>query len=193
MKTFKEYLSESKKVYSFKVKVAGELPENFESQLKERLERCKVVTFEKMATTPVQKVPLDFPNISNAEVTIYDVILEYPITSPEIVREIKDIGLDEDTFRVRGSGEPSEIDQIAMDNELTKTSLLSDPHYTEAEKIKHKEYFGDDFNKGFLKDLEKTAKERKKELGQDKGKPDVLGNAPKVKQDKSGAKSAVGS
>jgi len=193
MKTFKEYLSESKKVYSFKVKVAGELPENFESQLKERLERCKVVTFEKMATTPVQKVPLDFPNISNAEVTIYDVILEYPITSPEIVREIKDIGLDEDVFRVRGSGEPSEIDQVTLDNELTNTSLLSDPNYSEAEKIKHKEYFGDDFNKSFLKDLEKSAKERKKELGQDKGKPDVLGNAPKVKQDKSGVKSAVGS
>lgn len=193
MKTFKEYLSESKKVYGFKVKVAGELPENFESQLKERLERCKVVTFEKMATTPVQKVPLDFPNISNAEVTIYDVILEYPITSPEIVREIKDIGLDEDVFRVRGSGEPSEIDQATLDNELTSTSLLSDPNYSEAEKIKHKEYFGDDFNKSFLKDLEKSAKERKKELGQDKGKPDVLGNAPKVKQDKSGVKSAVGS
>jgi hypothetical protein len=193
MKTFKEYLSESKKVYSFKVKVAGELPENFESQLKERLERCKVVTFEKMATTPVQKVPLDFPNISNAEVTIYDVILEYPITSPEIVREIKDIGLDEDVFRVRGSGEPSEIDQITLDNELTRTSLLSDPNYSESEKIKHKEYFGDDFNKSFLKDLEKSAKERKKELGQDKGKPDVLGNAPKVKQDKSGVKSAMGS
>ena len=30
MKPFKEYLAESKKVYNFKVKVAGELPESFQ-------------------------------------------------------------------------------------------------------------------------------------------------------------------
>jgi hypothetical protein len=30
MKTFKEYLAEGKKVYDFKIKVAGELPENFQ-------------------------------------------------------------------------------------------------------------------------------------------------------------------
>ena len=37
MKTFKEYLAESKKVYSFKVKVAGELPEKFQETLKTHL------------------------------------------------------------------------------------------------------------------------------------------------------------
>jgi hypothetical protein len=35
MKTFKEYLTESKKVYNFKIKVAGDLPEDFEKNLKE--------------------------------------------------------------------------------------------------------------------------------------------------------------
>jgi len=42
MKTFKEYLTESKKVYSFKIKVAGEVPEKFEENLKSRLD---AVTF----------------------------------------------------------------------------------------------------------------------------------------------------
>ena len=39
MKTLKDYLSESKKAYSFKIKVAGELPENFQDTLKKSLEK----------------------------------------------------------------------------------------------------------------------------------------------------------
>jgi hypothetical protein len=31
MKEFKDYLAESKKYWNFKVKIAGELPENFEN------------------------------------------------------------------------------------------------------------------------------------------------------------------
>jgi hypothetical protein len=54
-------------------------------------------------------------------------------------------------------------------------------------KIKHKDYFGDEFNKGFLKDLSKTAKQQKKENGQGEYK------LPKAKTDKAGAKSAMGS
>ena len=187
MKTFREYLAECKKLYSFKIKVAGELPENFESDIKERLEKYKVITFEKMSTTPVQKVPLDFPHLENKEVTIYDVVLEYPVTSPEIVSEMAGIGINDDCFRVRGSGEPSEIDQITMQVEPTGDAVLNDSTYSETEKIKHKDYFGNDFNRGFLKDLEKTAKERKKEGQQ------VEYKLEKPKHDKTGAKSALGS
>jgi hypothetical protein len=189
MKTFKDYLTESKKVYSFKVKVAGEIPEGFENQLKSKLDRCKVVTFEKMSTTPVQKVPLDFPTMTNKEVTIYEVITEYPITSPEISRDIKELGLSEACFRVRGSNEPSEQDQALMDSdEAAKIdALLSDSTYKEATNAKHKEYFGDEFNKGFLKDLQKASKDRNKEEGKGEYK------LPKTKSNKSGTKSALGS
>jgi hypothetical protein len=44
-----------------------------------------------------------------------------------------------------------------------------------------------------LKDLAKTAKERMKELGHDKLDADVLESAPKIKTDKAGIKSAIGS
>ena len=187
MKTFKEYLAESKKTYSFKVKVAGELPENFQENLKTRLERCGVMTFEKVTTTPIQKLPLDFPNKENMEVTVFEVVTEYPITSPEVSVYVKESGVDEDCFRVRGSGEPSEIDQLLADNEPSGKALLDDAQYKEAGKVNQKDYFGDEFNKGFLKDLAKAAKERKKEGIQTEYK------LPKAKQDKAGAKSALGS
>lgn len=187
MKTFREYLAESKKVYSFKVKVAGEIPEDFEKNLKERLEKHKVVTFEKLKTTPVQKTPLDFPELTNKEVTTYDVVLEYPVTSPEISTDIRDMGLEESCYRVRGSEEPSEVEQLQMDNEPSGESVLNDSEYKTSDNVKHKDYFGDDFNKSFLKDLSKTAKDREKETGKGEYK------LPKVKQDKVGKKSAIGS
>lgn len=186
MKTFKEYLAESKKVYSFKIKVAGELPENFQENLKTHLDRCKVVTLEKVTTTPVQKLPLDFPTLENKEVTVFEVICEYPITGPEIVSTIKDMGLTEDCFRVRGSGEPSELDQLVLDNEPSGEALLNDGTYKESTNAKHKEYFGDDFNKSFLKDLEKSAKTRKKDGMQTEYK------LPKTKADKAGTNSPIG-
>ena len=186
MKTFKEYLTESKKVYSFKVKVAGEIPEKFQEGLKQRLDRCKVVTLEKVSTTPIQKLPLDFPELENKEVTIYEVVTEYPITAPEIISDIKCMGLDEACFRVRGSSEPTEVEQIQAEAEPSGEALLDETDLDKGNaKVKHKDYFGDDFNKSFLKDLAKTAKERKKDGAGAEYKLD------KQKQDKAGVNSPM--
>lgn len=191
MKSLKQYLAENKKVYSFKVKIAGDLPENFQEGLKKVLEKYEIVTLEKM-TTPIQESPMDFPELANKEVTIFDLVLEYPITAPEIANFVKDLDIKEECMRVRGSGEPTEYEH-QMTDDPSGEAYLNDPYYKELTKIKHKDYFGEEFNKDFLKDLAKTAKDRQKELGHDKANPDVLGSAPVIKTDKSGAKSAVGS
>lgn len=175
MKNFREYLSESKKIYSFKVKVAGDLPENFQEDLKRSLQKYSVITLDKM-TTPVQESPMDFPELANKEVHIFDLVVEYPITSPEISNYIKDMGVMEECFRVRGSSEPSEYEQALVDDQEKPA------------KIEHKDYFGNDFNRSFLKDLEKTLKEKKKE-----GKGLVEYDIPNAKEDKQGKLSPVGS
>jgi hypothetical protein len=188
MKTFKEYLTESKKVYNFKVKVAGELPEKFQEGLTARLGRCGVMSVKKLTTTPIQESPLDFPELTNMEVTVFEVICEYPVTSPEISVEIKNMGLDENCYRVRGANEPTEQEQVLAAVEPSGEALLDEIDLEKGNtKVKHKDYFGDEFNKGFLKDLSKTAKQQKKDSGQGEYK------LPKTKQDKVGAKSALGS
>jgi hypothetical protein len=195
MKTFKEYLSESKKTYSFKVKIAGDLPENFADDLKARLENRGIMQFEQMKTTPVKELPHDFPELKNMEVHTFDVMTEYPLTTTEIEKEIFEMGCCEaGYYKVRNSASPTEIDQItAGDNADYEGALLHDNEYKDGMKVKHKDYFGDDFNKGFLKELSKEAKERKKELGHDKLKADIYKDVPTLKQDKAGAKSPVGS
>jgi hypothetical protein len=188
MKTFKEYLTESKKSYSFRVKVAGELPEKFQEGLKTRLGRCGVMKVEKLSSTPIQESPLDFPKLKNMEVTVFEVTCEYPVTSPEISEDIKHMGIDESCFRVRGSNEPSEQEQGLATDDPSGESLLDESDLDKGNaKIKHKDYFGSDFNKSFLKDLEKTSKASKKETGQGEYK------LPKGKTDKAGTKSALGS
>ena len=195
MKTFKEYLAESKKTYSLKIKVAGELPEGFAEELKARLENRSIIQFEAMKTTPVSETPHDFPELKNMEVHIFDLMTEYPVTPTEVEKEIFEMGCCQPGFyKVRNSASPTEIDQItAGDNADYEGALLHDNEYKDGMKIKHKEYFGDDFNKDFLKTLSKESKERKKELGHDKLKADVYKDTPKLKQDKAGVKSPVGS
>jgi hypothetical protein len=83
MKNFKEYLSESKKQYPFKIKVAGEFSKEQEKTLESLLGRYAVVKFKKSTTTPVQELPLDFPQVKNCEVHIYEVTLDYPSTQFE--------------------------------------------------------------------------------------------------------------
>lgn len=186
MKTFKEYLAEGKKTYSFKIKVAGDLPEDFQTNLKTILERCKVVKMEKISTTPIQAVPMDFPTMKNCAVHVFEVSCEYPITSPEISIDIKAMGLAETCFKVRGSNETMDADQ--GETEILNTDgLLTDSQYKEGTNVKHKDFFGDDFNKSFLKDLSKVSKQQKKDNGQTEYK------LPKAKTDKTGAKSAMGS
>ena len=56
MKTFKEYLAEAVKTYMARIKVAGELPENFETNLKNYMTKYETIEFKKRA----QKVVNDY-------------------------------------------------------------------------------------------------------------------------------------
>lgn len=182
MKTFKEYLAESKKTYPFRLKVAGELPENFISELKDCIGKSNPTIIEK-SKTPIQATPLDFPELSNVEVHTFEVVCEYPITAPEIAEHVK-YYVPESNFRIRNGGDAVEVEHNTADMEPSGKAVLEEPYN---DKIKHKDYFGDEFNKSFLKDLAKAAKDRKKDGVQTEYK------LPKAKQDKAGAKSAVGS
>lgn len=183
MRTFKEYLTENKKTYPFRIKVAGELPEGFAKKVREYLGYCKPSLVEK-SKTPIQSQPLDFPGLANIEVHVFEVVCEYPTTTPQIVERLKHL-VPETHLRVRNGSDPAEIEHATFETEGSGESVLEEPEYKS--DIKSKDYFGDDFNKGFLKDLQKAAKERMKEEGKGEYK------LPKAKQDKAGAKSAMGS
>ena len=80
MKKFAEYLTESKKTYKFKIRIAGDLPEDCENKMETALNKYEVVSFSKGKTTPISEKPLDFPQLQNMQVTHFDAEVAYPIT-----------------------------------------------------------------------------------------------------------------
>ncbi len=66
MKTFKEYLIESKKTYDFRIKIAGNLEAGVEKTMKTALEKFGVESYKKQGKSVVQEHPLDFPELKRS-------------------------------------------------------------------------------------------------------------------------------
>jgi hypothetical protein len=86
MKSFTEYLTESKKVYEFKVKLAGDY-EKAGEQIKSALAPYKVEKCSAGKRLPIAETHSDFPNVKNTNVTIFDVCTAYP-TNSQTVRSL---------------------------------------------------------------------------------------------------------
>jgi hypothetical protein len=165
MKTFKDYLTENKKVYDFKIKIAGSLDAGYDTFLKQILEKFSVSSFKKAGTSPIQSLPLDFPTIRNTEVNVYEVALDYPTTTQELHEYIAaSCKLGNSYVVVRKPGEPSEAYQATT--EKREGALLQDSNYTEVAKVNHNEYYGTEFNNSLVKTLNDELKANRKQRGE---------------------------
>lgn len=165
MNTFKEYLQESAKQYDFRVKIAGDLSEDFDTKLESSLSKWKVSSFKKVGKTPVQEFPLDFPKLKNEEVSIYTVTLDYPTTQNELTEYLSsNLCLAKENFVVRRPGEPSE--EYQQQGEKRTEALLTDSEYKEAPNANFEEFYGDKYNTGFVKELNDILKLQRKARGE---------------------------
>ena len=158
MKSFKDYLIESKedKKYSFKIKVAGDLPEHIEDTMKAALSKYQVSHFTKSKTTPIQAKLMDFPTLENMQLTIFDVDLDYPTTSQVLTAYMAEqTGVSSSCIRVRSlkEDEEAEINSEHLE-EVSKDALLA----SEYQKENNQHLVGDKYVSGFLKDLAKQSK-----------------------------------
>jgi hypothetical protein len=164
MKSFKEYLTESKKIYEFKIKIAGDLPPGFEKDVKLGLDKFDVQSISKPKRTPIQESPIDFPNVKFSEVSVFDVALNYPTTS-QVVKEAlaQAIRVSESKILVRTLGEESEavLNATSMMVPDGKDALLG----TDYEKSDNQELVGDKRVMSFLKDLNATKHELEEVTG----------------------------
>lgn len=108
-KTFVEHLNEAKKTYSFKVGVAGDLPEGYADHLEMVLQKFKVENMSAGKRTPITERPLDFPQLQNTHVHYYDVELGYP-TTPQVLQQYiaMNCNLEESHVIVRDPSAPQE-------------------------------------------------------------------------------------
>ena len=165
MKNFKEYLAESKKKYDFRVKVAGDFTAEQETSMKSLLEKYAISGFKKSATTPIQALPLDFPQVKNCEVSIYEVTLDYPTTQQELTEYLaSELGVSKQNLVVRSPHEPTE--EYQTPSEPREGALLDDPDYKEAGSPQFEDYYGDKYNTGFVKELNDILKLQRKARGE---------------------------
>jgi hypothetical protein len=163
MTNFKQYLAESTKEYDYKIKVAGDLSEDFAARLETALKKYEVKSLSKGKKTPIQEVPLDFPNLKNTAVTIFELKTSYPASVFEMHSYISNsMRLQPNQLVVRKPNEPTEEYQEQMKTKETSEfkSVLQDVEYKDAPKVKADEVYGDRANQSLLKELLKARKEK---------------------------------
>jgi hypothetical protein len=169
MKSFKEHLSESKKQYDFRIKIAGDMSAEKEDTMKRLLGRFtneNNLTGFKKSKTPIQALPLDFPQVKNCEVNIYEVILDFPTTQHELTEYLAaELGIGKQHLVVRSPFEPTEEYQVPV--EKREGALLLDPDYKEAGSPQFENYYGDKYNTGFVKELNDILKLQRKARGEE--------------------------
>ena len=188
MKSFTEYLVESKRVYEFKIKIARDCPKDCATLIKYALAEFHVESCSAGKTAPIQETQIEFPNHPNVAVTIFDVTTSYPTTSLQIANMIAEkLRFSKGDVRVRNMKEEEEL---AINNQnATKSgkSVLT----TDYENSDNQGLVGEKKKENFLKELTKT----KKELEQVKGVNDTLlaKKVPVEKQPKQSKTKSTGS
>lgn len=166
MKQFKDYLSESSKKYDFRIKIAGEFTAEQADTMKALLGKFQVSGFKAAGKTPIQELPLDFPKIKNAQVCIYETVLDYPTTAWELQEYLSsNMGISKDAIVVRRPGEPSEMQQLKTEDRVEP--LLTDGEYKESPNAKFEDFYGDKYNTGFVKELNDILKLQRKARGEE--------------------------
>ena len=165
MTDFKHYLAESTKEYNYKIKVAGDLSEDFGTKLESALKKYEIKSLSKGKKTPIQEMPLDFPHLKNQAVTIFELTTMYPASVFEMRTLVADsMRLHPNQIVVRKPGEPTEEYQEEMKAKAEKKSefksMLQDVEYKDAPKVKADEVYGDRANQSLLKELLKDRKQK---------------------------------
>lgn len=158
MKSFKQYLQESKQSYDFKIKLATELTDEQVDRVERHLVKYDVQNFSAPKKLMLQSSPIDFPTMRGIEVYVIEFTTALPASGFQIQEELKKlIGIGDGLMKVRGGHEPDEAEQKEV------KSILEDDEYTEAEKVDAKEFFGDEYNTKFVQELLKLRKNKEKD------------------------------
>ena len=156
MSTFKDYLTESTKSYDYKIKIAGASKDIDKNALETALQKFDLASMSAGKTTPIMTLPLDFPALSNEQVTIFDVTTNYP-ESPRVMHEyLSDLlRIPATHIVVRKPNEPTE--EYQNDMQVAKkseyASKLQDIEMKDAPKVNAEDYHSTKANMGLLKEL----------------------------------------
>jgi len=152
MKSFKDYLTESKKIYEFKVKIAGDCPEDCSAQIKGALAQFHVATVSAGKRTPIQERHSEFPEHKNCNMTVFDVTTNYPATSLQVQDLVAaGLGIVHNSVKVKSLAEEREHEINHANDQRTGEALIG----TDYESSDNQDIVGEEYKMSFLKELGK--------------------------------------
>ena len=135
-------MTESVHTYRYTIKIAGDVDKNFVDLFRYNLSKFDPVKIEEPKTTPVQKSPYGFPDISNESVHIIKAEFKYPATEPQIQQIAQLLGKNINMVRVITSDYDDSInaenDKYA--NQAKESPLLNQEVLADDGKEASKEY-----------------------------------------------------
>ena len=178
MSTFTKYLTEAAKSYDYKIKVAGQISDDFGTRMETCLQKFEVAKMSAGKKTPIQSLPLDFPSLSNESVTIFDVTTNYPTSAREMQEYVGTyMDVPQTHLVVRKPGEPTEEyqDQMEVAKKSEYKSKLDDIEYKDAPKVDAEEFHSSKANMSLLKELLKDREAEPHKIDGGKAAKDIKG------------------
>jgi hypothetical protein len=154
MKNFKDYLAESERTYSYRIKVVGDIAPDFTKMLEEKLKQFDPVKISAVKKTPIQLKPADFPAHANESVNSMDVEFRYPAIEPQVQQIAQLLGLDPNRIRLLTTAYEDSMAEEKVKVEEQNKDLLTDTDYPapDAEqKALSKDYSANPYQHAVLK------------------------------------------
>jgi hypothetical protein len=172
----KQYLAESERQYHLRLKTIVPLDDDAMDRIEMTVAKYLPLFIGKPKKTIIQRQPLEFPNVRNAEIYIVDMSFGLP-AAPHVIRDDirKALNTTDEMVFVRTQAEPGEleterlnaladIEAEAIRKGYTSAAVLDDPDYNEDNAGNHAAMFGNAYNAAFLSYLSTVQKERSDRL-----------------------------
>lgn len=154
MKTFKEYLTESKKEFVYRIKTIHPMDDSDIERIENHLAKYEVKSVQAPKKLMLQSAPYDFPQARGYEVHVIEFVTQRPASAYQIQTEISSLlGLSDGAMKVRSNMEPLEQQEMAQTDAEPEGSILEDGDYNDAEKVNSEDFYGDKYNTKFVKEL----------------------------------------
>lgn len=153
MKSFTQYLMESKKTWKFKIKTIHELTDEQCDRIEKHLMKYDSNGLGAVKKTILQSAPKDFPQHRGYEVFTYEFETNLVAVSSQIQNDLRSmLGLTSNIFKIRGEHEPDHNDEEETKSEQDE----------ETTDIDSEDFHGEKHVNGFIKDLLDLRKEKEK-------------------------------
>lgn len=192
MKSLKQYITESVKLYDYTIKIAGEVDKNFCDLFCHNLkEKFDAVDISKPVSTPIQKNPYGFPDLENQSVTIIKANFRYPATEPMIQQVAQLLGYNVNMVRAIQTNYNDSINAEAgaYDDEESHSPLLN---HTELEEMPGAKDANKAYGESYLSSIKEQMKGNEIQMNYaGKETPDAFDPFKVIPQDIKGANSPM--